>query len=191
MNGAPKNSAALTAILNRSKCSGHGSVIFTFPTGEPMLATPMPLAVSLDLISARKASSKSSTFLPATPRSSRSVTPICLQTAICSSRLGEISSVNPASFNMPVAPVVKAGASDGRREGGWRQGGCAGCDDELAPTPVSEVLRRPGFFLKRQGDKGTRGQGDEGTRGQGDQRLRRRRCNSEIAPIIGIIDVGS
>jgi len=77
-SGAPKNSAASTAILNRSKCCSHGSSIFTFPIGDPMLITPIPLSDSLLRISAHSAESKSITFLLFTPRSSKCVIPFSL-----------------------------------------------------------------------------------------------------------------
>jgi hypothetical protein len=59
----------------------------------------MPAAASLVLISLRNAASKSKTFFPDTPRSSKWVRPSSRHVAICSSSFGEISSAKPDSFS--------------------------------------------------------------------------------------------
>src|SRR5436190_11759939 len=117
MNNASKNSADSTAILKRSKCACHGSLSFTLPMGEPMLTTARPWSASLCLISVRSGGSKSSTFLPATPRSSMCVTPFFRQCSICMSRSGEISSAKAASLSIslrgwPRDPLRKSRLGD-------------------------------------------------------------------------------
>jgi hypothetical protein len=66
-NGASKNSASSTAILNRSLCSSHEPSILALPIGEPMLATPMPWSASFVRISRRRSLGKSSTLSPPHP----------------------------------------------------------------------------------------------------------------------------
>src|SRR5579859_1251356 len=106
MNGASKYPASSTACLNFSKCGCHGSVIFTFPIGDPMLITPIPLSESLLRISAHSVESKSITFLLFTPRNSKCVIPFSLHVTICSFKSAEISSANADSFNM-VIPLTR------------------------------------------------------------------------------------